>query len=124
MKTAALRDQVGIMAAKKEQTVKMDFLHLTLHFDRDQLERQLKVFGDVLGNPPSNTVQERAATLSKLHPQTKTLFKEVEHFIRLSRLSLSCIIGENIVRSLLPEGMITHNYGEKKTDASCSHACS
>ena len=35
MKTASLREQVVIMADKKEQTVRVDSLPVPLHFDRD-----------------------------------------------------------------------------------------
>jgi len=35
MKTAALRETVVIKAAKQEQTVNVDSLHLPLHFDKD-----------------------------------------------------------------------------------------
>lgn len=50
------------MADKKEHTVNVDSLLLPLNFDRDRLEAQLKVFGDVLGDPPDNTVQDSCCT--------------------------------------------------------------
>lgn len=46
------------------------------------------MLGDVLDDSPGNTVQGIAAKISKLHPQTKALFKEVENLIKLSHVSL------------------------------------
>lgn len=83
MKIAALREEAVIKAAKKEQTVNVDSLHLPLHFDRDRLETQLKMIGDVFGNSPSHTVQEIAKKISNLHPQTRAVFKETESLIKL-----------------------------------------
>lgn len=51
MKTATLREQMAIMPAKKEQRVNMESLHLFLHFDRDQLETQLKILATLHVTP-------------------------------------------------------------------------
>lgn len=59
MKTAALREQVVVMATKAKQTVNVDSLNLPLHFNSHQLKTQLKTFGDVLGG------QGGAATMSQ-----------------------------------------------------------
>lgn len=69
------------------------------------------MLGDVLDDSPGNTVQGIAAKISKLHPQTKALFKEVENLIKPHHTSpyLSFIIGENIVNFLPPEDMVTHS---------------
>lgn len=83
MKTAALREKVVNQAAKKEQTVNVDSLHLPLHFDRERLETQLKMIGNVFSDTPGNTVQDIAANMSKLHPQTRAVFKEAENLIKL-----------------------------------------
>ena len=64
--TATLR-KLMVMAAKKEQTVNVDSLQLTLQFDRDRLEITRK--GDVLGESPGNNVQDIAAKMFKLHAQ-------------------------------------------------------
>lgn len=58
VKTAALWEQVVFMADRKEQTVNVDSQHLSLHFDRDWLETQLKMFEGVLGDSPGNIVQD------------------------------------------------------------------
>ncbi|KAK9967734.1 hypothetical protein ABG768_002111 [Culter alburnus] len=76
MKTAALRENVLIKEANKEQIVDTDSLHLPLYFDKTRLEIQLKMIGDLCSDCPK-TVKDIATTMPKLHPQTRALFKEV-----------------------------------------------
>lgn len=81
------------------------------HLDRDRLGTQLQTMGDC-------TRQTAAAEMSELHPQTEALLKEVESLIKPSHARhLSCVIGENIVRSPPPEDAVTHRYDTKETDA-------
>lgn len=61
MKIAAHGEQVVVMAAKKEQTVTVDSLQLSLRFNRDRLETHLKVLGD----SPSTTIQDMATKMSR-----------------------------------------------------------
>ena len=83
MKTAALREKVVIQAVKREHTLNVDSLHLPVHFDRGRIEMQQKMIGDVFGASPGNTVQDIAENMSKLHPQTRAVFKEAENLIKL-----------------------------------------
>lgn len=101
MKTAALREKVVIPAAKKEQTVNVDSLHLPLHLDRERLETQLKMIGDVFSDTPGNTVRDIAANMSKLHPQTRAVIKEAENLIKLClRLPISAASSERTFSTL------------------------
>lgn len=63
------------MAAKKEQTANVDSLQLSLRLNRDRLETHLKVLGDVLGDSPSNTVQDIAAKTSKSPSTNESSFR-------------------------------------------------
>ncbi|CAJ1074012.1 zinc finger MYM-type 1-like protein [Xyrichtys novacula] len=83
MKTAALREKmVPVKVQRKVQGTHIQCFLLFGCLD-DQLETQLKMIGDVLGDSPGDTGQDIAANMSKLHPQTKTLFKEAENLIKL-----------------------------------------
>lgn len=67
IKTAALREQVDISAAKNNER---GLSASSPSFDRNWLAMQLKMLGDVLGNSPDNTIQDIAARfLSPIHKQ-------------------------------------------------------
>lgn len=95
---ATVTQQVIIIATKNKETVNVNSLHLPLLSDSDQLEAQLSLFGDVLGY--SNSEQDRAAQMSKLHPQMKALFIETERLIKLSRLPISAASTERTLSTL------------------------
>ncbi len=82
MKTAAFRENVLINAANKKQIVDIDSLHLPQQIDKHRLEIQLKMMGDLCSDS-IETVKDITTTIFKLHPQTRTLFKEVENLIKL-----------------------------------------
>lgn len=61
------------------------------------------------------TPYKTCPTMSKLHPQTRALFKEVENLIKLSRPPISAASSETTLsHSSSPEDMATHNYDSKR----------
>lgn len=57
------------------------------------------MFENVLGDSPSNTVQDKVAKMSKIS-QTKALFKEVKNLIKLSRVPTTAASSERTVSTL------------------------
>uniref|UniRef100_A0A1A8UJL7 Uncharacterized protein n=1 Tax=Nothobranchius furzeri TaxID=105023 RepID=A0A1A8UJL7_NOTFU len=83
--------------------------HLPLRFHMDRLGMHLKMIGDVFSNSPGNTVQDVTATMSKLHPQTRVVFKKAEYPHQCSCLPVSAASSE-MFHSAPPEHMVTHNH--------------
>ena len=62
----------------------LESLHLPFWFDRGRLETHLKMLRDIEGSSGCNTVKDMATSRSKLHPQTRAVFKKAENLIKLS----------------------------------------
>ena len=75
----------------------------------DQIKTNWLIFGEL----PCHILK---GIVSKLHPQTKAIFKEAENRMKLSLSPhLDCFIRENVFLSLPPEDIVKLNNDTEKT---------
>ena len=83
MRIAASRETTIINAAQGTVVFDAQALRLPMQLDTERLQLQLQMLGDIPKNSPCTTVTEVASCLTKLTPQTREMFCEVEKFIQL-----------------------------------------
>ncbi|KAL2091249.1 hypothetical protein ACEWY4_013512 [Coilia grayii] len=79
----AVKRERAVIAAEQGGTVELGGLQLPTSVDSCRLDLQLKMLNSVTSEHPCATVRYVAERLCHLHPQTRTLFTEVEKLIQL-----------------------------------------
>lgn len=80
IRIVARRETMVIDAAKGHAVeLELQLLHLPKQLDAGRLQLQRRVLGDISKESQCHTFPEVASCLTKLHPQTRGLFREVKN---------------------------------------------
>lgn len=119
------RRETIVTDAAKGHAVELDLqlLHLPKQLNTGRLQLQLRMLGDITKDSLCSTAPEVASCLTKLHPQTRGLFKDVENLIKLSS-HISGFIREMFLYSSAPGGMDVQHDDSEKNDLTVMHVYS